>query len=612
MKNSFFIPLLSLLLISLYHNGYGQVQVTGELKKWHKITLLVEGPQTSEYARINPFLDYKLEVTFSQGKYAITVPGFYAADGNAAETSAAEGDKWAVHFRPNRTGQWRYSISFLSAKNIAVNEHMEKPVAVASDGNTGKFTVAESDKNAPDLRYGGRVFYDGGHYFKQANGNVFLKGGADSPENFLAYAGFDQTYRYQTNKNNRSGEANPKDLVHKYESHVKDWKEGDPVWQGGKGKGIIGALNYLASKGVNSQYMLTMNVLGDGKDVWPWADHNSRYRFDCSKLAQWEIVFDHMEKLGMMTHFVLQETENEVLLDGGRTATQRKLYLRELIARFGHHLAVVWNIGEENGPAHFSPVGQTEKMKRAMARYLKEANPYRNTVVLHTHSTNKLQDEYLLPLLGFEGLDGASLQIGNPKNIHKRVKKFVNASAKSGKKWVVCLDELGPAWKGIMPDADDAGHDTVRQHALWGAMMAGAAGVEWYFGYKYPHNDLGCENFRSRKQWWEQTKICLDFFRTYLPVENMVAADELVSARGAWCLADKGNVYVVYLPKGIKTTALDIENSGKKYSVRWYNPRAGGKLMKGSVKTVKGNGMVKLGHPPADYYLDWVVLIKQL
>jgi len=91
--------------------------------------------------------------------------------------------------------------------------------------------------------------------------------------------------------------------------------------------------------------MLSMNILGDGKDVWPYTDYSERYRFDCSKLDQWELVFDHMESLGMMTHFVLQETENEVLLDAGYTDIQRRIYLRELVARFGHHLAVTWNLG---------------------------------------------------------------------------------------------------------------------------------------------------------------------------------------------------------------------------------------------------------------------------
>ena len=43
-----------------------------------------------ELDEVNPFLDYRLNVTFSHKKSAkeYLVPGFFAADGNAANTSA--------------------------------------------------------------------------------------------------------------------------------------------------------------------------------------------------------------------------------------------------------------------------------------------------------------------------------------------------------------------------------------------------------------------------------------------------------------------------------------------------------------------------------------------
>ena len=49
------------------------------------------------------------------------------------------------------------------------------------------------------------------------------------------------------------------------------------MWRGNRGKGIIGALNYLASKGMNSVYFIPYNLDGgDGKDTWPWIDPTSR------------------------------------------------------------------------------------------------------------------------------------------------------------------------------------------------------------------------------------------------------------------------------------------------------------------------------------------------
>ena len=43
-----------------------------------------------------------------------------------------------------------------------------------------------------------------------------------------------------------------------------------------------------------------MNVRGDGRDVWPYTGPDERCRFDVSKLDQWEVVFDHMDRHGMM------------------------------------------------------------------------------------------------------------------------------------------------------------------------------------------------------------------------------------------------------------------------------------------------------------------------
>jgi hypothetical protein len=285
------------------------------------------------------------------------------------------------------------------------------------------------------------------------------------------------------------------------------------------------------------------------------------------------------------------------------------VYLRELIARFGHHLAVTWNMGEENGPADWTPVGQTDQMRKDMANYLKATNPYPNFVVVHTHSDNKNQDAVINPLLGFENLDGLSMQIAEVENINNRIIHFIGESAKTKKPWVINLDEIGWAWKGVMPDAFDQQHDTVRHYALWGSMMAGAAGAEWYFGYRYPNNDLMCEDFRSREMWWKQTKIAHAFFINHLPFATMTAANEVVSPDNAYCLAKAGECYVVYLPTG---GAAQINLPKGNYTVKWFNPRTGGKLLDGTIKTINGGEKVNLGTIEQGEGKDWVVLIKSI
>jgi len=584
------------------------VEVTGELKVWHTITLKFTGPLSSEYDTLNPFTDYRMDVEFTKDQQKIIVPGYFAADGNAAETSARSGNKWRAHFCPPEEGTWTYEVSFLKGKNIAISGKSATGQKCFMDGESGVINVGKSDKEAPDFRAKGRLQYDGTSYLKHAGtGEIFLKGGADSPENFLGYRDFDGTY-YGGNNKTRSGEATPNNGLHLYEPHIKDWKAGDPVWKSNKGKGIIGGLNYLSSKGVNSIYFLTLNILGDGEDVWPYTDRNERYRFDCSKLDQWEVVFSHADKAGIMLHIVLQETENECLLDCGYLDVQRKLYLRELIARFSHHLAITWNLGEEHNPAGFSPYGQTYADTKLMADYLRDNDPYDNYITVHTHSGMEKRREDLTAYLGFKNIGGPSIQVGNVNQVHEDAIYWLNKSAEVGHPWVVCLDEIGPANKGALPDSFDPAHDTIRYKALWGNLMAGGAGVEWYFGYKYPHSDLSCEDWRSRDLLWDQTKIATDFFHRHLPFTEMKSADELTTDKTDYCFAREGDVYAIYLPGG---KATNIKLTEGNYSVQWFNPRTGGELLTGSVSIVPGKGSPSTGNPPAGDGKDWVCLIRK-
>ncbi|MEQ9028055.1 MAG: DUF5060 domain-containing protein, partial [Aggregatilineales bacterium] len=71
--------------------------ISGELRVWHDVVLSFDGPATTENANPNPFLDFRLMVTFSNGSQSLAVPGYYAADGNAAQTGADAGAVWRVH-----------------------------------------------------------------------------------------------------------------------------------------------------------------------------------------------------------------------------------------------------------------------------------------------------------------------------------------------------------------------------------------------------------------------------------------------------------------------------------------------------------------------------------
>ena len=380
-------------------------EISGELRKWHKITLTFDGPEISETSTPNPFLDFRLNVLFRQGDRKYLVPGYFAADGDAAQTGADSGNKWRAHFAPDATGPWQYTVSFRGGSRIAVSDDPEagKPSGEL-DGVQGIFDVAPTDKTGRDHRAKGRLQYVGKRYLRYAEtGEFFLKQGADAPENLLAYADFDGDFKSDGHKDH---------LIKTWQAHMRDWCSGDPSWQGDKGKGLIGAINYLASKGMNVFSFLTLNVEGDDANVFPYLDYQERYRMDVSRLDQWEIVFEHGDRLGMYLHFKTSETENELLLDNGDMGVQRKLYYRELIARFAHHLALNWNLGEENGA--LGRRNQSTPQRKAMAKYFHDHDPYGHLIVIHN---GRQPDD----LLGDESeLTGYSLQTNRPDfgNVH--------------------------------------------------------------------------------------------------------------------------------------------------------------------------------------------------
>ena len=557
----------------------GEPGVEGEMKLYHPVTITFEGPATSETATPNPFTDYRLDVTFRHGEHAVVAPGYYAADGDAANTSAVEGNKWRVHFVPDRVGRWEFQAAFRQGGGVAVAEDPLAGEPTGFDGASGGFEIGPTDKTGADFRGKGLLQYVGQRYLRFSNGQYFIKGGADAPENMLGYYEFDAT-----------------PPTHQFAPHAGDFRDGDSTWAGGKGRHIIGAMNYLASKGMNSVYLITMNVKGDGKDTWPWVSPNDFTRFDVSKLAQWEVVFSHMDRLGLMIHLLTQETENDQLLDKGDLGPNRRLYYRELVARFGHHLGLIWNLGEENT--------NTTGQLKAYAEYLDRLDPYDHVIVVHTFGGLNSQRRVYEPLLGYEHLGGASLQDSMP-GVVDHVSHWLEGSTRAGRPWAVFYDEQNPVRVGVRSDSKDPAHDNVRKHGLWGVLMAGAAGVEWFMT-----PDTRLEDWRTRDRMWDQTRYALEFFQQHLPFERMAPGDAL-AGEGQKCLAAAGDVYAVYLPKGGEGR-LDLTGQQGSFEVRWYNPREGGALQEGPVKQVTGGQWVSLGPPPAQVDQDWAVLVRRL
>jgi len=523
-------------------------------------------------------------------------------------------------------------------EGVALADKFDDAQTLEITNASGEFFVTSSDKELPDFRAHGFITTDGPYFKFRGTDQYWLKAGSNSPENILAYHEFDGSYRHP-GKDKASGEASSGETLHRFAPHLKDWRLGDPTWANGKGKALIGAYNYLAAKGMNANYFLTLNINGDGKDVWPFVSHEDFTRFDVSKLEQWNSVFDHMQSKGILLHVTIQETENERLFDDGDTGPQRQLYLNELIARFAHHPGLIWNLGEENGPAAHLPVGQNDDQRRQMSNYFAKADPYDHPVLLHTHSTPGGKEEIVAPQLGHLPLDGLSFQVEKRPMVNGEIQLWREKSKAAGNEWLITMDEIG-IWKhGAIPDSKDPNHDRLRHWVLWGSLLGGGAGVEWYFGAKHDSTDLSTEDWRTRDRLWEITNHARRFFTDHLPYWEMTANNELISQQGdsapapqdhhsdssiesdelisdvgqkrAYAFAKEGEIYAAYL-SNTNGAMLDLSQAQGEFSLHWFDPVNGGELQTGSVTTLTAGSAVSLGKAPVSTAMDWVILVRAI
>ena len=552
------------------------VTFSGETELWHPITLTLDGPSAEEDGATNPFTDFALNVSFSQGSQSYIVPGYFAACGNAAETSCTGGDQWRVHFTPDTIGNWDYEISFREGAGVAINGG---GTAVADlDGLSGSFSIGSSTKSGNDFRSSdkGRLSYQGGHYLQFENGDPFFKVGADSPENTLAYEDFDAT----PNRGDRRKDWWP---------HLDDFSSATGadafLWQDTKGQELLGAWSYLADQGVNAVSFLTFSLGGDDENIFPhllrvslteydglgrnaqWHQGVHHDRFDVSNFDQWDRVFSYADQLGLFLHFKTMETENDELMDDGAFGPERQLYYRELVARFGHHLALNWNLGEEYTLS-------TETARQTLT-YLDAIDPYGHLRVLHTYPGQ--WDQHYGPLLGNQSaLTGASVQTGNQNfnEVRSTLTEWVSRSHDQGKAWVVALDEPGSASRGVAADsAYPAGQlpqsrnqsdnrEAVRRRVLWNTLTAGGAGVEYYYGYQTGCDDLMCQDHETRQSKWNDAANAAAFFNAHIgrSALTMVESDSLLTTQGGSQSAT--NVGVYSLPSNPTTFAIEAEDIG--------------------------------------------------
>ncbi|WP_298468892.1 DUF5060 domain-containing protein [uncultured Erythrobacter sp.] len=617
--------ILSLLcgLLAITFASYAAAQEVSEAgARFELVTLTVAGPELDERGDRNPFADVRLEWTLTHEGETWVIPGYFAGCGDAADTGCTGGNVWRAHFVPPDEGDYSWKVDFRTGPDMAVAPSPGKHLN--GHGATGSFSV--SGQSADPIRARGLLQYTGETYYRFAgDGSVFFKFGPDAPENMLAYEGFDATQNYKGFRKN-------------WQAHASDLREeGSRVLWGEKksGAGLLGMFDYLADAGANSVSMLLWNAGGDDRNVFPhllavpaeryeqmdpaaqWDEGLVQDRFDVSKLDQWQRALSYADSRGLHLHFKLQETENDSFMDGGALGRTRKLYMREMVARFGHFLALTWNLGEEN-VQHPGDV-------RHMASYLAALDPYDHPLVLHSYPDQK--QRYRAFLGPDSALNGLSLQgrEDDISDLRPDVTEWIREAQLAGKPLVMAYDEPGRAdgGAGVDPDYPDERLPAKREveldpelflrDGLWNALTAGANGVEAYYGYKTGCSDLDCQDHRTRARLWREGRVALEFFSQHVGdrAVRMVAADYLTRPRDDFVFAEPGQ-FAVIVP-GEEETIMTTGGIEGRFSVRWFDRVNGGGLQTGSLAEVDNHRRnTKIGEPPEGGSGKWIAVVERI
>ena len=442
------------------------VSISGELRQWHKVTLTLSGPQAEERVdRTEPVHGLSHDGDLCARVRHADIPcarlfcrrrrrGQFIRDGGQQVAGASGAGQ-------DRTVDLSHRIRRRAKASRWPRRRQGRAVA-PFDGRSGTFQVAATDKKSPDFRARGRLQYTGKHYLQFAgSGDYFLKLGADSPETLLAYADFDGTVARK-----------PQVPLHTFTPHVQDWRTGDPTWKGDKGKGLIGALNYLAAKGVNAISFLPYNAGGDGDNVWPFVSRDDKFHYDVSKLDQWQIVFDHAQQKGIYLHFKLQENEIDDNVRGNPSEPARG---RPRTGRTGRSGVARWRRPRAGAQAVRARAHRTIRLpagaeleyrrrehavERAAARDGDESQRTRiRTAVITSSSTRFRTDRRRCIrrcLASSRPLPARRCRWRGTRCTNGRCDGSSPLS-QAKKPWVVANDEQGPASLGVPPDPGYAG-----------------------------------------------------------------------------------------------------------------------------------------------------------
>jgi hypothetical protein len=499
--------------------------------------------QVQRPAKLNPFTDVAVRGRFQRdGDEPVAVDGF---------CDAADGSLFKVRYMPSKPGRYRYTITYRQPGLERTHE--------------GSFEATDGRRRGPvriDREHPWHFVWEGTgeHYFFNGTTAYMLIGWDDEA---VIRACLDRFQRYKVNRVRVLLNGRPSNSL---------W--GEPIIPG---MGFHLALNPWPARRPDDL-------------SYPGFDYT---RFQVPHWQKFERMLRYARDRDIVISVVLDWGDSKEHPAAGGEDERR--YYRYAAARLAAFSNVTWDLGDDIS------LFRSMEWSRQMGPFLHTCDPYHHLATEHPVD-NKHQDR-TAEWFGFTSFQEWSRPqhrwMLEQRAIQKRTGRIIPQTNEE-----YGYEDHYPRWAQNYPDGASA--DGMRRTA-WEIYMAGCyqtTGETARRGTGYwPDSGGGWVNGRG-----DHTMVMLQgyahiaAFFTSFDWWRTEPHDEMVDA-GAFCLADPGRIYAVYLPMGKK---VRVQVQAGSYQVRWFNPRTG-----------KPTALPKVVAPPGGWtspeppdYGDWALLLR--
>ena len=492
----------------------------------------------------NPFTDVALRGSFGKAGSSerINVDGF---------CDSTDGSVFRIRFMPRSPGDYAYSVTYRQ-------NDFEKTYG-------GAFRATDGNRRGPirdDPKYPWHFIWEGTgeHYFFNGTTAFWLMGWRDDR---TINNSIDRLRRLKVNRMRvlLSGAANT------------FW--GEPVMTG------------------DNFTMMLRPWMAQAPESFdhPGIDYA---RFNIPYWQKWERILRFARDRDVIVSVILDiSTHHSQATAGGE---DERRYIQYAVARLGAFTNITYDLGDDLDSF------RDEKWAHETGTLIEGWDPYKHLAT--SHPVHREHQDRVSNWFGFTSIQDWS------RNQHALMLEERQIQMRTGRIIPQTNEEYGyedhyPEW-APQPPGDSA---EVLRHVAWDIAMAGAYGTAGESARRgtniWPDTGGGWMNGRG-----DDTMVMLkgyehmvDFF-TQFQWWKTEPHDELVN-NGAYCLAQPGEVYAVYLPKGGEVT-IRLERGN--YEARWFNGFTGETI---SLPPVEGPLWTSPKAPTPPSGMDWALLLQK-